>query len=81
MVLPNLPHLKDGDVHISEHDAKVRYIAKKYKPELLGNTVEDYALVENFLCFWTKVYTSAIDLCYQKVVTEEDKANFLKKYD
>src|SRR4051794_38542016 len=48
MVLPNLANLKDGAVHISEHDAIIRYIAKKYKPELLGIDDQEYAFVENF---------------------------------
>ena len=39
--LPNIPHMQDGDVHISEHDAILRYLAKKYKPELLGKDLRD----------------------------------------
>lgn len=73
MVLPNLPYLEDGDIRISEHDAILRYIARKYKPELLGKTLEDYALVENFLCFWRSVYYPAENLCYEDNVTEEAK--------
>ncbi|CDW74536.1 glutathione s-n-terminal domain containing protein [Stylonychia lemnae] len=81
MVLPNLPYLKDGDLLISEHDAILRYVARKYKPELSGKTIEDFALVENYLCFWTKIYIEAVNLCYTPDVTEERRVEFFKKHE
>ena len=33
---PNLPYLIDGDVSITETVAIMQYIAKKYRPTLLG---------------------------------------------
>eukprot|EP00347_Sterkiella_histriomuscorum_P019746 403340447 len=75
-VLPNLPNFKDGDVHISEHDAIMRYIARKYKPELQGKNASDFAYVEQFLCYLTKLHTSAMDLTYKPSVTQEDRDKF-----
>ena len=33
---PNLPHLIDGDFKISETCAIMKYVAAKWRPELLG---------------------------------------------
>ena len=33
---PNLPYFKDGDLSLTESIAIHRYIADKWKPELLG---------------------------------------------
>ena len=38
---PNLPFVIDGDVTVTETFAVHRYIAGKYKPELLGSTVAE----------------------------------------
>ena len=46
MTLPNLPYLKDGALLISEHDSIFKYVLRKYKPELLGKTVEEQAIVD-----------------------------------
>jgi glutathione S-transferase len=46
---PNLPHFIDGDVKLSETNAVHQYIARKYKPELLGKTPADQARIEMFL--------------------------------
>ena len=35
---PNIPYLIDGDLTITEHDAVVRYAARRFRPEMLGNT-------------------------------------------
>ena len=54
-LLPNLPYIKDGDLILTEHDAIVRYLARKFKPELLGSNDAEFGLAENILAFWTKV--------------------------
>ena len=71
MVLPNIPYIQDGDLRVSEHDAIVRYLAHKFKPELLGTTHEEYATSENVLTFLTKLYQTSVTLCYTAGVTNE----------
>ena len=41
--LPNLPYLIDGDVKMTESNGIMRFIAEKYKPELLGADVKAQA--------------------------------------
>ena len=43
---PNLPYLIDGDVNLTETAAIMKYIAHKWKPELLGATSVEYANAE-----------------------------------
>ena len=81
MLLPNLPYIKDGDVLMSEHDALVRYVARKFKPELLGANDADNALVENIFGFWTKTYGQIVTLSYTPDVSEEQREAFLKKFE
>ena len=38
---PNLPYFIDGDVKIAETMPLMRYICKKYKPELLGTNLKE----------------------------------------
>ena len=79
LALPNLPHLKDGDVHFTEHDAILRYLAKKYKLDLQGKNDKDYALQENFLCFVSKLWMKQIaEFCYSEDPTEENRIAFLE---
>ncbi len=40
---PNIPYLIDGEVHVTEHDEILRYVAKFYKPELEGKDKAAYA--------------------------------------
>ena len=40
---PNLPYLLDGDVKIAETMPLMRYICRKYKPELLGTNPKEIA--------------------------------------
>ena len=43
---PNLPYLIDGDVNLTETAAIMKYIAHKWKPELLGSNSAEYANAE-----------------------------------
>lgn len=38
---PNLPYLNDGETKITETIAIMQYIAKKYRPSLLGNNAAE----------------------------------------
>ena len=43
MTLPNLPYLRDGDLLVSEHDAIFKHVLRKYKPALLGSSIDEQA--------------------------------------
>ena len=43
---PNLPYLIDGEFTLTETAAIMKYIAHKWKPELLGSTSAEYATAE-----------------------------------
>ena len=43
---PNLPYLVDGDFQMTEHIPIHEYIAEKFRPELLGRSVEERATVK-----------------------------------
>ena len=42
---PNLPYLIDGDVKLTETFAIMKYLADKYKPELLGGSADERARI------------------------------------
>ena len=44
--LPNLPYYIDKDIKITESSAIMRYICRKYKPELLGQTDQERSVVD-----------------------------------
>ena len=43
---PNLPYLIDGDTKLTETKAIMKYIAKKWKPELLGSSAAELGRIE-----------------------------------
>ena len=43
---PNLPYFIDGDFKLTETQAIHKYIAGKWKPELLGTTVQETATID-----------------------------------
>ena len=64
MTLPNLPYLRDGSLEISEHDSIFRHVLRKYKPELLGTTLDEQAEVDQFIGFWSKTNVNIRNWCY-----------------
>jgi hypothetical protein len=76
LTLPNLPYLKDGSLEISEHDAIFKHVLRKYKPELLGSTIDEQAEVDQFISFWVKTNLNMRLWCYSdaaKIATENDR--------
>jgi len=51
---PNLPYFIDGDYSISENHAIHKYIARKWNPELLGKTAEEFGNAEMMSAFCQK---------------------------
>jgi glutathione S-transferase len=41
LAFPNLPYLVDGEYQITESAAIPWYVARKYRPDLAGNTIEE----------------------------------------
>jgi glutathione S-transferase len=61
---PNLPYLFDGETKLTETIAIMQYIAKKYRPSLLGNSAAEVGRI-SMLC--DKVSTlkgKATGACY-----------------
>jgi hypothetical protein len=63
MTLPNLPYLRDGTLEISEHDSIYRHVLRKYKPELIGTTVNEQSEIDQFITFWAKTSVSMRTWC------------------
>ena len=81
MTLPNLPYIKDGAVEISEHDAIFRHVLRKYKPELLGKSIDEESEIDQFITFWAKTNIKIRMYCYEaKDATDEDKKKHLDQY-
>lgn len=69
-----VPALIDGDYTIWDSSAIDHYLAKKYKPELLGETPEEEGQVMQW-CFWslTEVQPPLIAAFIQKVFVPEER--------
>lgn len=70
MPFPNLPYFKDGACCVSETSAVHRYIALKYKPETLGKTVEEQAVVDMLYSKLNDLQNGIIGSCFSG---EKDK--------
>jgi len=61
---PNLPYLIDGKTQITETKAIMKYIAKKYKPGLLGASSADVGRIEMLAAHVDKLKGEATMPCY-----------------
>ena len=64
MEYPNLPYLIDGNNKITETKAIMVYIAKKWRPELLGTTAAQVGRIEMISYHVDKLKNNAINACY-----------------
>ena len=62
---PNVPYLFDGDFKITESGAILRYICGKYKPELLGTTLQEKAIVDMTYGVLWDLWNAKARLMYQ----------------
>ena len=67
---PNLPYLIDGDVKITETVAIMQYIAKKYRPTLLGMSAAEMGRISMLLDKVHNLKMKATMPCYMTGDTE-----------
>lgn len=71
MEYPNLPYLIDGQTKISETAAILQYIAKKWRPELLGRNSAEVGRVNMLWAHVLKVKMDTTIPCYTGKSAEE----------
>jgi len=71
----NLPYLFDGKLKMSETNAIMRYIVKKFGPELEGKTLEDFAIVEQMVGVLGDIKSAISETCYGDGDIEKLKKN------
>ncbi|CAI2379642.1 unnamed protein product [Moneuplotes crassus] len=67
---PNLPYLLDGDFKMTETVPIMFYIAEKYKPELIGETVKDKGTIKMLMNIIHAAKGPVTSLCY----SQEDRS-------
>ena len=77
--LANLPFVVIDGTMVSEHDACMRAIAMRYKPELLGANLADRLNVETWFCALVKTTPGLRGLCYSKDPTAEGRTAAVQK--
>ena len=73
MDFPNLPYLNDGALKITETYAIHKYLADKYKPELLGKDAETRAVVNQLAGVIYDLKMKVTMPCYMCSTSEEAK--------
>ena len=68
---PNLPFIIDGDVNVTETFAVHRYIAGKFKPELLGSTPAEQARVMQLYSIANERIMDFVKLVFAEGTTRE----------
>ena len=79
---PNLPHIVDGDFNITETIALQQYIAKKWKPELLGKTPQERARVMQLHGITNEKANNMLFTCFRqddKAVTAKESLDGMEK--
>jgi len=61
---PNLPYLIDGNCKLTETKAIMKYVAKKYKPDLLGNSAAELGRIEMLAPFVDELKQKSTHACY-----------------
>lgn len=80
LAFPNLPYLIQGDFKLTESTAIVHYVPLiGNKPELLGKTIEDQALVNQILGVLSDIFTPTVQLCMNEKFNEEKEKVFAEK--
>ena len=64
MEYPNLPYLIDGETKITETAAIMQYIAKKWKPELLGRTAAEVGRINMLWAHVLNLKMKSTGPCY-----------------
>ena len=64
---------------MAEHDAVPRYVARRFKPDLLGVDNAEYALVESFYSYLTKLKLKSASFTYLPDPTEESRKGFIEQ--
>ena len=65
LTFPNLPYLIDGNFKLTESHAIYAYIVNRSdKKELLGKTLKDQTLIENFTIYWEEIQTVMASFCF-----------------
>lgn len=75
MDYPNLPYLLDEDVKLTETLAIMQYIAKKYKPELLGRNAAEVGRIHMLEAAVYKLKMSTAGPCYAPDADREQIVN------
>ena len=63
---PNLPYLIDGDFSMTECVPIMRYLCRKYKPEMLGDSIEEQSTVDMLANVAYIAYWDVIMIIYEK---------------